>query len=328
VAQGQHEDAIRRFRQAAATDPLLTDPAAGTEPMRAAAAAMKQNRLSEARTHLEAALARAPDSSEAHRLLGIVSWAAQQEALSIRHLETAIRVNPRDERSRLALARVHSTAGRYEDAERVLRLTIDDFPESALARWWRGSLYDVLHRVPEARREYELAAAAALAGEGPLYAAIGRLARIEADFEGAVQAFTRQVRVMPHDAAARRQLASAYLEQDRVDEAFAELQAALAIDPRDAEAYAAIGQLHLDAGRDVDALAALRRALDLKPALAEARYALAASLMRLGRSEEAARELEAFERIQRQALAKQRKEMAEQVLKEGAALGSGQGRPR
>jgi tetratricopeptide (TPR) repeat protein len=328
VAGGEYAQAIRRFRDAAAADPLLADPAAHLASLRAAAAALRQNRLDDARSNLEATLAGVPASSEAHRLLGLTYWAARQEARSIEHFEAAIRLNPRDERSLLALAQVFSTAGRHGDAERTLRATLDALPESALAHLWLGSLYDELNRVPEARREYEQAAPAAVAGAGLLHAAIGRLAAIEGDFHGAAEAFARQVRAMPDDAGAHRLLARAYLDLDRVDDAFAELTAALRIDPQDADAYAAVGRMHLDAGRHAEAVAALRRALALKPALGDARYALAAALMRLGRKDEAAGELAAFERLQRQAVEDRRRTIAEDVAKATGALDADEGRSR
>jgi tetratricopeptide (TPR) repeat protein len=328
AARGDYAGAVRAFRDAAAADPLLTDPAARSAEMRAASTALRQGRMTEARAQLARALARAPDSSEAHRLLGLAYWAEGQDASSVEQFEAAIRTHPRDERSHLALARVLSSAGRRAEAERVLRTAIDALPGSALAHWWLGSLYDGLNRVPEARREFELSASTALGNAGALHAAIGRLARIEGDFPRAAEAFERQVRENPGDPAARRQLARVLLEQDRVEDAFAELVAAALIDPGDADAHAAIGQIHLDSGRYADAARALGRALDLQPSLSDTRYALGTALMRLGRTEDARRELEAFERARRQALERQRRDVAEQVRKEQAALEAAEGSAR
>ena len=138
LAHGEYAEAIAEFRKAAAIDPLVTDPAARSASMMQAVAALRQGRLAEARSLLEGSTA-LQDSSEAHRVLGLTYWADSQDDKSIEQLEIAIRGNPRDERSRLALARVLTSAGRDSDAERALRETIHALPDSVLARWWLGS---------------------------------------------------------------------------------------------------------------------------------------------------------------------------------------------
>ena len=112
---------------------------------------------------------------------------------------------------------------------------------------------------------------------------------------------------MPNNPAGHKYLAGALLQQDRADEAFVELVAALLIDPRDAGAHAGIGQIHLNAGRYDEAVTALRRAVELSADYTEARYALATALMRMGKREEAARELQRVEQAQRQMLADRRR---------------------
>ena len=256
-----YDEAIAEFRKAAAIDPLVTDPASRSASMMQAVAALRQGRLAEARSLLEGSTAR-QDSPEAHRVLGLTYWADSQDDKSIEELEIAIRGNPRDERSRLALARVLTSAGRDSDAERALLETIHALPDSALARWWLGWGYERLNRFADARREFELAAAGAVAGRSRFYASIGRLAGEAADVPGAIAAFTRSVDASPNDPIVHKYLAGALLQQDRADEAFVELVAALLIDPLDADAHAGVGQIHLNAGRYDQAVPALRRAVD------------------------------------------------------------------
>jgi tetratricopeptide (TPR) repeat protein len=324
LAHGEYDEAIAEFRKAAAIDPLVTDPAAGSASMRQAVAALKQGRLAEARSLLEGSTA-LQDSSEAHRVLGLTYWADSQDDKSIEQLEIAIRGNPRDERSRLALARVLTSAGRDSDAERALRETIHALPDSALAHWWLGSGDERLNRFADARREFELAITGVVAGRSRLHASIGRLAADAADFPGAVEAFARSVSANPNDPTVRIYLAGALRQQDRADEAFVELVAALLIDPRDAGAHAGIGQIHLNAGRNDEAVMALRRAVELSATSTEARYGLATALMRSGNTQEAARELDRVEQAQRQMLADRRRNMSLVVLKEEAALRAAEG---
>jgi tetratricopeptide (TPR) repeat protein len=218
-----------------------------------------------------------------------------------------------DERARLVAAGLLAEKGRLDDAERTLLTILEASPESAIARWWLARIYDRLHRVADARREYEAVLPVALAGRGQLYSAIGRLARLQSDFAGALDAFTRRVQIAPDDPAAHKDLARLLIDHDRSEEALTELAAALAIDPRDAETHADIGQIHLDAGRPAEAIPALRRALELMPQQQEARYALAIALKRAGHAEEAARELQLFERASRISVEDRRRTIAADV---------------
>ena len=205
-----------------------------------------------------------------------------------------------------AAAFAHIAGARYDDALASLRREPAG-DESPLARFARGREYEQANRVREARLEYQAAVAGALSGRSQLYVGIGRLAQVEGDFDGAVDAFRRAVQLNPNDVNMHRELALAYAGQGAVDEAFIELTAALLLSPRNAEVFADIGRLFLDAGRDAEALPPLYRALALAPERYEARYALATALTRIGRGDEAARELAAFQQAQRDALDRQRK---------------------
>jgi tetratricopeptide (TPR) repeat protein len=315
LARGDYAEAIAEFQKAAATDPLVTDPARRSDSMRRAAGALKQGRPAEARGLIQSA-GLLPASAEAHRVLGLVEWADRQYDASIEHLETAARINPRDERSRLALARVLSDAGRDADAVHVLEQTIRAFPESPLAHWSLGSQYERLNRLADARREYETAAEHAPARRDRLDAAIGRLAAGAADLAGAGAAFDRAVAADLNDPAIHKAMAGVLLQQDRSEQALVELLAALLLDPADAGAHMGVGQIYLNAGRHADAVGPLRRALELSPADTAARYALATSLMRLGRAQEAAREFERVEQEQRQAVAERRRAIDADVRRE------------
>jgi tetratricopeptide (TPR) repeat protein len=324
IGRGEYDSAIAEFRKAAASDPLITDRAARSASFMQGVAALRKGRLADARSALEGTAA-LTDSSEAHRVLGLVYWADSQDEKSIEQLEIAIQRNPRDERSRLMLARVLTSAGRDSDAERALQDTLAVLPDSALAHWWLGSGYERLARFAAARQEFELVSVDAIAGRGRLDASIGRLAGNARDFPGAIEAFARSVIANPGDPTVHKQLAAVFLQQDRAEDAFVELVAALLIDPLDAGAHAGIGQIHLNAGRYNEAVDAVRRAVELSADYTEARYTLATALMRSGNTQDAAREFERVERAQRQMLADQRRNMALDVLKEEAALRTAEG---
>ena len=291
LARGELRPAIEEFRRAAAADPLIKGPLDG--------------------------------SSEAHRVRGLVYFAQSEYDKSIEQLEAAIRLNPGDERSRLALSRVFAAAGRDTDAQRVLEDTLRVIPASGRAHWWLATSYERVNRFADARREYEQAATAAVAGRSQLLGIVGRLASGAADGPGAVDALTRAVASDPGNPQWHRLLAGAHLLEDHPDDALAEFGAALRIDPRDAAAHLGVGQIHLNAGRNADAVGALRRATELNPDSIDAAYALATALTRLGNVREAAPYFERVEQVQRQRLADRRRQLLLDIQREEAALRGG-----
>lgn len=183
----------------------------------------------------------------------------------------------------------------------------------------------------DARREERTALARTLAGRNVPVIGVARLAQIEGDPAGAIEALTQALRFNPNDPNIHKELASVYAAQGRADDAFCELMAALLIDRRDAGAHSAIGQLYLDAGRDREAVAAFDRALVLMPSYYETRYALATAHARLGHTAEAARQLDMFERARREALEQSRRDFAseaerEEAVRRGLANQSGSAR--
>jgi tetratricopeptide (TPR) repeat protein len=188
--------------------------------------------------------------------------------------------------------------------------------DSPLAHFARGQRDEAMNRVAEARSEYQAALAGTLAGRSVLFVAIGRLLQVEGDAAGAIDAFGQAGRLNPNDPTVHKELAGAYAAESRADEAFCELMAALLIDRRDAQAHASIGQLYLDTGRNADAVKAFGRALALRPDGYEVRYLLATALTRLGDAAEAARQLEIYDRLRREALEKRRRDIANEVQEE------------
>jgi tetratricopeptide (TPR) repeat protein len=200
--------------------------------------------------------------------------------------------------------------------EKPARDDIATSADSPLAHFARGQRDEAGNRVAEARREYQAAATGALAGRSVLLVAIARLAQVEGDSAGAIDAFAEAARLNPNDPNVHKELAAAYAAEGRADDAFSELMAVVLIDRRDAQTHALIGQLYLDTGRNTDAVAAFGRALELRPAGYEVRYALATAHTRLGNTAEAARQLEIYDRLRREALEKRRRDIANEVEQE------------
>ena len=216
-----------------------------------------------------------------------------------------------DQRTADAFSRL--TKGKYDEAATSLRDDQGVRRESPRTHFEQAQRDEANNRVKDARREYEAALTGTLVGRSTIAVALGKLAAVDGDLDGAIDAFARAVRVNPNDPRMRRALASAYAADGKRDEAFRELIAALLIDSRDALTHAVIGQWYLDAGQYVEAAAACTRALELNPSAFEVRYALATALTRSGHTTEAARQFEAYERERREALERRRRDIANEV---------------
>jgi tetratricopeptide (TPR) repeat protein len=209
-------------------------------------------------------------------------------------------------------------AGKFDEALVSLSSPVRATRESQdpLARFAQAQIDEKENRPTEARAGYSAALAGALAGRSTISVAIGRLAQVEGDEPGAIDAFAQAVRLNPYDPTFRQELANAYASAGHIDSAFAELVAGLVVNPANAALHAAVGQLRLDHGRPADAIPAFTRALELSPEHYEVRYGLATALARSGNATAAARELALFEAARRQMLDQRRREIQSDVDRE------------
>jgi tetratricopeptide (TPR) repeat protein len=246
ILQGEFDRGVAELRAAIANDPLVTDPALRSEPMVLGIAALRQGAVASAIEHLETAVAGGADSSEAHRVLATAYSIAGDIARSIQHLRDAVRLNPRDERSRLALVQTLAAVGRSAEAEDVVRTAVAELPDASALRWW-------LSTRSQAGQDDDLALIdmadrlVLLVGKGELYRALAGLAQLHLDDAKAIGLLERAVRMTPNNAAAHKALGRADVENGREAEGYAELVVALLLDPDDVETLTALGRWHLTA---------------------------------------------------------------------------------
>jgi tetratricopeptide (TPR) repeat protein len=217
-------------------------------------------------------------------------------------------------------------AGRYsEGAAALARLDqrATAIQGSPLIHFQRAQSLEAEGNVSGARGEYADALDGTLTGRAIIYVAIGRLARVEGDAAAAITAYSHAVRLNPNDPTMRLELANAYAAAGNSDSAFAEIVGGLLRSPTNAQFHAAIGQLRLDAGRPDQAIAAFTRAIELAPDQYELRYALATALTRSGRSQEAAAQLQLFERVRREMLERRRKTIQDEVERNEESIRQG-----
>jgi tetratricopeptide (TPR) repeat protein len=296
LTAGRYEQAIASLREAAARDPLRASPL--TESMMQGSATLRLGQVQAGISRLRAEVAHAPEHAETHRILGLAYWADAQYDNSIAALQQAVGLDPRDERSRIALADVLVAAGRATEAERALKEAIQMSPESGQAHYRLGQLYRTESLLPAAIEELERAATLnPLVGQDYLYETIGGLYVNQASFDAAVAAYGKRIDANPNNAEAHRKLGEIYFLQGRHDEALTEFTVTELLNPANAEAYAESGQVFLRIGQYADAAMASRRALALEADNQKALYTLGTSLMRLGQLEEGRRELDVFQRM-------------------------------
>jgi tetratricopeptide (TPR) repeat protein len=320
IRRGKYDEALTALKAAVAADPLVTDEGLQLEESKQGSAAMRQADWRLALMSLDGALKRRPQSAEVHRLHARVMAATGLHESSLASLREASRLNPRDERTRIAIADVLVAAKKPAEALESLRETIRDLPDSGEAYWQLGRIGQALGHA-EAVRAFELAATKpVVAGLARLYAIVGQAYHAQFELEAAANAYRQRVRIAPNDRDAHFDLAEVYRAQDKLDEALVEYLAAAMIDPANAKIFGMLGQVEAAAGRDDQAVVMLRRAVTRDPGLLDARYALSRALLRLGRTTEAEQELRAFEQAQAKAMEDQRRQFRENQQKIDDAL--------
>lgn len=320
LQRGEYEQGLSALRAAVAADPLVSDAASRSEPMAQGIAALRQGMVDTAIDRLEAAVMRAADSSEGHRILGTAYGIRGDVAKSVQHLRDAVRLNPRDERSWIALARTLEDTGDLAEAVTTLHAAIAMLPDSGALRW----------RLASARRQgtdesdLDLLSVAdrlvLFAGKGEMLGQMAAMAQAHLDYDRAVKLLEARVALTPNNATAHKALGRAYVDQSREEIGYAELVTALLLDPLDAETLTALGRLHLASGRTPQAIAALQRALALDAGNSEALHALGNALIRGGRTAEGQQRLEESVRRQAQDVEDQRSRRTAAMLSVQAAI--------
>ena len=305
LQRGAYEEGLASLRAALATDPLVADAASRSEPMAQGIAALRQGMVDAAIERLEAGIG---GSSEAHRILGVAYGVSGNAAKAAQHLREAVRLNPRDERAWLALARTLDDFGELDEAVDALRAGTAAVPDSG-ALHWRLSLTSARRQQTDDSDLALIALADRLvvfAGKGELYGQLARLAQAHLDYDRGISLLEQRVALTPNNAAAHKALGQAYVEQGQEEPGYAELVMALLLDPIDTETLTTLGRLHLAADRPAPAIAALERALTLDSSNGQALHALGEALTRAGRTAEGQQRLEESVRRQAEAVEEQR----------------------
>ncbi len=176
--------------------------------------------------------------------------------MGIEELEEAVRDDPSDPDTRLALAEVYIARSRYEDALDQAGAVFEEYPDNERALLVLGIAHEATNQLEAA------------------IAVLGRFVDLRKDAEMA--------HVDPALEAAYFYLGRSYLAAGRPQEAADALDAALVISPGDADAMHQAGLAHQALGDHDQALLYFGRATTFVPEFTEAYSAMAASYGDLG----------------------------------------------
>jgi protein O-GlcNAc transferase len=255
-------------------------------------------RLAEAEAAYRDVLARAPDTAEAHHLMGVLTFGKGDPVGAADCFARAAALDPAIAKYQGNLGAVLLAAGRVADAVPVLERARVLAPEAAdiagnLAAAWQQAgrvadavalCRDALAAAPDdAVLRANLAAALLLTGEAEdaLAEADAALARAPDDarlhntrggalralgrFAEAGPAFERAVALDPGMAEGWANLGLALFGARRFDEASAAYERALALKPGNAGAHVGLARTRRFQGRPAEALALMRKAVALAP---------------------------------------------------------------
>ena len=231
--------------------------------------------------------------------------AAVVEQLELRLLEGAPRATETDaEAYALYLQGRHfgnllSREG-WQQSNELYRQALDIAPEYAAA--WAGlsrnyinlAGYNLMPHEEGYRlgRENAEKALSIDPGTAPAHAALGWIALMDSDFEGAARHFQVALELDPNDQSTIRNAATFAYSLGRLEYALELGEFSIARDPINPSGYFNLAQHYTLAGRYEDAIDAGNNALRLSPGIAGAHYFIGESLLRMGQPEAA---LAAFE---------------------------------
>lgn len=309
LLNGQLDAGLTDLQKAVAADPLVTDPALRSEPVRRGIAALRRGQVDEALAAMRTALATFPGSSDVCRLLATTEIVRGDVLPAIEHLRDAVRLNPKNERAWLALTRTLDELGDWVNAAAALSTAVKELPDSGELRWQLMIVSGQRQRTGDA--DLELIATVdrltLLAGTAELYRRVATLAQGHLAYDRAVALLEAAVVLTPNNANAHQALGRAYVDQGREDEGYAELVVALWLDPADAGTLTSLGRLHLTTGRYPEAVDTLTRAVSLDPADAQIVHALGEALVRAGSADDGRQYIDTAVSLQERAVEAQRR---------------------
>jgi predicted Zn-dependent protease len=277
------------------TDHRIRTPAADSgAALNSVESAVASNEWNRARELLERVPGR---NAYWHILSSKVYDGLNDPSRAVQEAEAALSIEPRNEAAHLQLGQIFLGRNTPDAAAEIFSEALVLFPESQMLRLGRGLAYKELGRGEDGEKDLRQC----LARDPSLAIAFDALATIlihARRYDEARELAGTFRKTSPRDYRGPY-FAAAALEGEKQTGADIEalLRDSLVLNPNFAAAWALLGKVILRSERVADAVAPLERAVALRPDLVPARMQLAEAYRKLGRESDAAREFQAVREL-------------------------------
>ncbi len=256
---------------------------------------------------------------------GIELYRARQFSLAEENLSQALRLEPRNARARIYLARTLVQTAKAPQALRELRILLDSpqedpqaafqaarllqelagsrfariqriAPDSAETHELLGRHYEAQGRLQEALAEYRQAVERNPSGPG-LHFLVGNIHWKNLSFDAALPELRAELRLNPNHTMANHRVGHIYVSRHQAAEALPFLEKAVGVNPEFLEARSDLGKAYRLLGRWSDALREFSFVVQRRPEDDTAHAQLAAVYKALGDDHRANAELAIHQRI-------------------------------
>jgi len=260
----------------------------------------KSQRIREAENQAQSVLKLDPNDVNAHRLLAQIyvhqlgdmsAGDVQRETLAkaVEQFQAILKVQPDDTYSALWLARLYRFQNKHEEAEKVLRATVNLNPSNSAAMEQLSQLL-----VDEGRSQEAIALLTQAAGESAspeIYDLLGDAYAQSKDYAKSEDAYRQAVQEDPDDPTHVHGLAQALMSQDKYAEALGQYKHLSELEPSTWENFLRMSQLYRRMGKYDVAESALLRSKQLSPGNLEVLYNEALLYEEQGRYDDAVKVL-------------------------------------
>jgi tetratricopeptide (TPR) repeat protein len=216
-----------------------------------------------------------------HKNLGLALYQLGKLDEAVVHYQQAARLEPASATNHFDLGRLLFDARRFEEAAASFRECVSIDPQLWTAHYELGRCLVRLGKKEEAVGCYE-DALQLKPDAADVHNNLGILLENGKKYEDAIQCFRRALRFNPRSSETHSNLGVALAGLGRLDEAVASYEEALRIAPKSAEAHNNIGNALRSLGRLSESRAHLDEAIRLMPAYAEAHNNLGITRLHLG----------------------------------------------
>jgi tetratricopeptide (TPR) repeat protein len=241
----------------------------------------KSQRVHEALVEAQEVLKINPDDVNAHRLLARIyvrtlgdmgASESQKENLAkaVEQFQAILKVQPDDTYSSLWLARLYRFENKHDEAEKVLRATVNRDPSNGAALEQLSQLL-----VDEGRSQEAITLLTQAAGESAspdVYDLLGDAYAQSKDFAKSEDAYRKAVEEDPDDPTHVHGLAQALMSQEKFAEALDQYKRLSELEPSTWENYLRMSELYRRLGKYDEGESALLRAKQLSPGNLEVLY--------------------------------------------------------